>query len=366
MALAEPDGVEWLGADGARGRRIRRRPRSVGRAGPAARGADGVDGAAADPRLRRRARPRRAHLAAQPRLRPGDPADAVARPVARRSRHHGRGLALPLRRQRSDRQRRSPRPAAADPRPVRGVPGAGDQRPVGQHRRGRPRHRRRLRAGRSARRRRGRRTGEHGARHLPGRHHRRVGRGRPDPQRCGRRGQRWVRQGGAHRHERAGTIPAATSVPNAVARTAAVSGTASTLGETYDVLGGPGGDGRFNPENVIIETTVGATAGGLEFHSRPAGDPSHAGRPADRSGRRPRAGRGSRHRGPARRGRAVRAAGGGRAVAAPGRGWRPVRTARGGELWLPRGRVATSTCRPGAGELVLPSGGGDLVGAGPR
>ena len=52
-------------------------------------------------------------------------------------------------------------------------------------------------------------------------------------------------------------------------------------GEVSDVLGGPGGDGRFNPESVIIDTTVGATAGGLEFRFLRTAD--HTVRPDPRS-----------------------------------------------------------------------------------
>ena len=138
------------------------------------------------------------------------------------------------------------------------------------------------------------------------------------------------------------TIPAATSVPNAVARTATVSGTASTLGETYDVLGGPGGDGRFNPENVIIETTVGATAGGLEFHFSgpratpptpvdppiaPVGAPEPVGVPD-----------------------IVVPPGAGELYLPPG----------AGELWLPPGAGGDLYVPPGAGELWLPQGAGEF------
>ena len=138
------------------------------------------------------------------------------------------------------------------------------------------------------------------------------------------------------------TIPAATSVPNAVARTATVSGTASTLGETYDVLGGPGGDGRFNPENVIIETTVGATAGGLEFHfSGPrATPPTPVDPPIAPVG-------------------APEPVGVPDIVVPPGAGELYVPPGAG-ELWLPPGAGGDLYVPPGAGELWLPQGGGEF------
>ena len=137
-------------------------------------GHDG-SGSGRGPRLPRRARRRRAGVAARARLRPGHPRVPLARPAAGRRRHGLRRQPLPLRRQRPRQQRRPARAAPGHRRRAR--------RGARQRRRAalldRPRHprRRRPRPGR----RRGRRPRQRRLVHRRGRlHHGRPLRRRGD------------------------------------------------------------------------------------------------------------------------------------------------------------------------------------------